>query len=238
MLLVWFRVNDAVVAHAGALQSKPGIIVILGTGSILFAATEQGRQIRNYDFTHYAASTARHLAYDAVFRIIAGQFSAQDQQFASDVLAYWGVPDREALCTLGINGFVADRQERNRLFGEMAPLLTSAAANGVPLAQSVCDAAVDAVETGVRILGQCFSGEEIPVSLIGSVARSAYIHSAISERMRRNSGSDNKKYVVASPSFSAVAGAVFLAFKQLGIDVEGFVSQALKQHPAARYEQL
>jgi glucosamine kinase len=52
-------VNDAVVAHAGALLSQPGIIAISGTGSIIFGVTESGRHVRNYDFGHYAPTAAR-----------------------------------------------------------------------------------------------------------------------------------------------------------------------------------
>lgn len=36
------HVNDAVVAHSGALLKDPGIIVISGTGSIIYALTEEG----------------------------------------------------------------------------------------------------------------------------------------------------------------------------------------------------
>jgi len=61
-----WHVNDAVVAHYGALTARPGIVAVSGTGSILFAINEAGRQIRNYDYHHYAASAARFLAYDAV----------------------------------------------------------------------------------------------------------------------------------------------------------------------------
>ena len=35
-------VNDAVIAHAGALRSQPGIIAISGTGSIVFGVTPAG----------------------------------------------------------------------------------------------------------------------------------------------------------------------------------------------------
>jgi N-acetylglucosamine kinase-like BadF-type ATPase len=45
-------VNDAVIAHAGALRSLPGIIAISGTGPIVFGVTPDVRQIRNYDFGH------------------------------------------------------------------------------------------------------------------------------------------------------------------------------------------
>ena len=38
-------VNDAVIAHAGALLSRAGIIAISGTGSIVFGVTPDGRQV-------------------------------------------------------------------------------------------------------------------------------------------------------------------------------------------------
>jgi glucosamine kinase len=34
------HVNDAVIAHAGALRSEPGIVAISGTGSIVLDITQ------------------------------------------------------------------------------------------------------------------------------------------------------------------------------------------------------
>jgi glucosamine kinase len=116
------QVNDAVVAHAGALRSSPGIIVILGTGSIIFAVTEQRESIRNYDFFHYASSTARHLAYETVFRIIAGQFQQEDEALVQEVLDYWRVFDIASLSQAGMKQFHVTKQECNRLLGGMGPL--------------------------------------------------------------------------------------------------------------------
>src|SRR5947209_5935704 len=56
-----WHVNDAVVAHYGALMARPGIVAISGTGSIILARTEDGHYLRNYDFRHYAASAARFI---------------------------------------------------------------------------------------------------------------------------------------------------------------------------------
>jgi glucosamine kinase len=105
------QVNDAVIAHAGALRSRPGIIAILGTGSIVFGVTPDGRHVRNYDFHHYAASAARHLGYEAVHRIIAGETEAADLEFVQEVLAFWKVADRDGLCGLG-DGGAGDRGRR------------------------------------------------------------------------------------------------------------------------------
>src|SRR5947209_7294298 len=107
------HVNDAVIAHAGALQSRPGIIAVCGTGSIVFGVTPEGRQIRNYDFSHYAPTAARHLAYEAVFRIIAGEAGPADRDFVRQVLTFWEAADLAALRELGAGGFRGDPQERN-----------------------------------------------------------------------------------------------------------------------------
>lgn len=227
------QVNDAVIAHAGALRSKPGIIVILGTGSIVFAVTEQGRHIRNYDFHHYAASAARHLAYDAVHRIIADEFQTEDEGFVNEVLAYWKVPSIASLCKIGTDGFISNRQDCNRYFGDMGPIVTTAAAQGVPLAQSVCDKGAKAVETGIRLLGQCFTNEDVPVSLIGSVARSAYVSQAVSERLGKIA---NKRYMIVKPAFSAVAGSAIMGLELLGVEITDAVANSLLDHPKAGYQ--
>lgn len=173
-----------------------------------------------------------HLAYETIYRIIAGEYEPEDEGFVHQVLSHWEVPHVAALGELGEGGFVSDRQDCNHRFGQMGPLLTEAAARGIPLARAVCDDGVKAAVTGIRMLGRCFAGEEVPVSLIGGVARSAYMSHAIEEKLR---GSRNKKHAIVQPSFSAVAGAVLIGFEQMGITVDGSVSLAIAEHPAARY---
>ena len=112
------HVNDAVVAHAGALQSQPGIIAISGTGSIVFGVTEAGRHVRNYDFQHYAHSAARHLAYDAVYRVLAEDTGPGDEPFIQQMVTFWNVGDLAGLRALGLEGFVVDGFERTQRFGQ------------------------------------------------------------------------------------------------------------------------
>ena len=145
------QVNDAVVAHAGALQGQPGIIAISGTGSIVLGDTEEEQTIRSYDFGHYAHSAARYLGYDAIYRMLVGETQAQDAELVRQVCVFWNVADIEALRRLGIEGFVPERYERIRVMGEVACLVTEAAWNGSPLACSVCDSAGDRHSAG-RIL--------------------------------------------------------------------------------------
>ena len=116
------HVNDAVVAHAGALESRPGIIAIAGTGSIVYGVTEAGREVKGYDFHYGPATQARSLAYAVVHCLLAGDAGPDDGALVDAVLDFWQVADLAGLHERGAQGFVADYFERNRLLGEMAPL--------------------------------------------------------------------------------------------------------------------
>jgi glucosamine kinase len=219
-------VNDARIAQVGALGGFPGIIAISGTGSIVFGINELGEQLRNYNFLQYAYSTARHLSYEIVYRIIAGEYSSEDSALVSLVLEYWGVPDLNALSKLASEGFIPDSQECNRKFGNMGPLVTEAAESGSPLAADVCDTTVRQLVTAIRLVGSRFSSDNVIVSLIGSVVRSIYMkrrleHSLSNENMQR------KTYVVREPVYAPVVGAVLMAFQQSGIVVTDEMSRNL-----------
>jgi glucosamine kinase len=96
----------------------------------------------------------------------------------------------------------------------------------------VCDAGADAVATGVRMLGSCFSQDEVSLSL-GRVARSEYMTQAIGSRI---AGKHNKTYRLFTPSHSAVAGAVLMALERAGaVSVEA-AAKTLALHPKARYD--
>ncbi|REE80085.1 glucosamine kinase [Paenibacillus taihuensis] len=220
-------VNDAVVAHSGALMNKPGIVAISGTGSIIFAINEAGSQIRNYDFHHYAATAARFLAYDAVYQIIAGNTVVEDEPFVQEVLRFWDAEDITALSKLGSTGFISDNVERTLRFGQMGPLVTTAAANGSPLARHVCDRGVEALDTGIRLLGSCFEEDTIHVAFIGSVIRDEYVRTALTRALERKT---NREYLVVEPALSPAAGAVLLAVEAAGIRTDKTTVNNLRQH--------
>jgi glucosamine kinase len=222
------HVNDAVVAHSGALLTEPGIVVIAGTGSIIYAINEDRQQIRNYDLHHYAASAARFLAYDAIFELLAGNIDDSDYDLVSEILMFWELSSVQELSQLALQGFVADQRERNRKFALIAPLITKAAVQNSKLAKFVCDRAIHQIMTGVEMLASYFSNTEVNVSLVGSVVNSDYFQSRLASQM---SHGNNKKYKLIKPAFSPVAGAVLLALKQLNIPIDKNLLHNLSQYP-------
>jgi glucosamine kinase len=226
------HVNDAVVAHSGALLSEPGVIVISGTGSIIFAVNEAGRQIRNYDLHQYAASAARFLGYDATYELLAGNFDESDHELIQGMLQFWELSSVEELTQFALTGFFSDQRERNRRFAELAPAITKAALHNSSLAQTVCDRAAHQIMVGVEILSSYFSESEVKVSLIGSVVNSEYFQQKLAFQL--NAG-NNKRYRLVQPVFSPVAGAVLLAIRQLDIPIEPRLLENLALHPRSRH---
>jgi len=227
-----WHVNDAVIAHAGAFLEQPGVVVVSGTGSIIFAITEDGTQIRNYDFHHYAASAARFLSYDAVYEALAGNHNSSDEPLLREMVRYWSVDNLEQLRHLAVRGFIEDRKERDKMFGRMAHLITEAACDGSSLAQLVCDRAIHQVIVGVELLGSCFQKEHVAVSGIGSVIKSPYMKSALERKLAEGK---NKKYQVIEPELTAVAGAVVMALHRLQIAVHPGMIRNLRLSPHSTY---
>lgn len=226
----WY-VNDSVVAHAGAFMGKPGIVVVSGTGSMILGINEQEIPIRNVDFHHYAASAARFLSYEAVYQLLAGMIDSSDERLVGQIQSFWNVKNMEQLRMLALTGFVKDRQERDKKFGEMAPLVTSAAEGGSRLARNVCDEAVKQIMIGLEILGSFFQTDRIAVTGIGSVINCPYMTTQLRDSLN---SSYNKQYEFVTPQLSAAAGAVLLAFRNLGTNVNEQIIESMRKHLHAR----
>jgi glucosamine kinase len=208
------QLNDAVVAHHGAFVGGPGVLAISGTGSIVFGVTETGRHVRNYDFAHYALTTARHVTYETLFRILMGEFAPDDASLVATALKHWDMVDVDALRGLASGFHSQERQCRNYRAGAMAPLVTAAAEEGSGLARAVCDEIADRLSTGIRLVGSCFALPVVPVALVGGVARSGYLSRAVVKCLSSATGS---RYEVVEPVMPAVCGALLMALERLGI---------------------
>lgn len=221
-----WHVNDAWIAHYGALLAKPGIIVISGTGSIIVGITEQERYLRNYDYHHYAASAARFIAYDAVFEVLAGNTDESDASFVENILKYWNATSLSELSAMAQYGFAPDKQNCDKRFGLLAPLVTEAAGLGSSAAIRVCDRAVHQIKVGIELLASAFSDDRVQVAFIGGVANSSYIYSTLCESLKRG---NNKQFTVTKPVLPPAAGAVLYAMNRLKLPVSDEVVRSLQQ---------
>jgi len=204
-------VNDAVIAHAGALGGDPGIVAICGTGSIVYGVTADGHELRNYDFDHYARAAARHLGGRALHKLLAGQWDTSDRPSIDRLLDDWEVPDLEALRTRAAEESFASTETSGNALDAVAPTLTDAAASGSAFAREICNDAVEEVAVGIRIVGGYFHEEPIQVAPMGSVLRSRYMRRSI----RKALDTADREYRTVDPAMNGAGGAALRSLERI-----------------------
>jgi glucosamine kinase len=220
-----YCVNDAVAAWAGALGLQPGIIAIGGTGSIVLGVTESGRRVRNYDFRHYGDLRARDVVLEVVYQIIIGATQPADRDLVAQVLAYFEVADVAVLAKLVSTCEDLEHEQFVAHYSGLAPLITEAAWDQVPVARRVCDAAGESLALGIYLVGSQFETDPVKTALIGGVARSAYIQTHLRDRLGRKA---NKAYSLVTPALPPEAGAVLMALERCGISPSQALVERLK----------
>ena len=222
------HVNDAVVAHAGAFCTEPGVIAIAGSGSTTLGITETGRFVRNRYFRYYTVASAGSLTHHTMIRLLTGEFSAADATFVQRFLEALDVDDIPDLRDKAGDYTGRKQEEIVHLYGSAAPLVTDAAQMGIPLAMAVCDDAISSLATGIRLVGGEFEKESVPYALIGSVARSAYIINGIEKALALKR---DKRFYMLGPTLPPVAGAVLLALQKLDVTADDELIERLRDCP-------
>jgi len=221
------HLNDAEVAHAGAFSGQPGVIAVSGTGSIVWARTDRGEVVRNYDFAHYAHSAARHLAYNAVYGLLTESVSSQDEPLERATLHHFGAQDLDELQRRVQRCSQLDEKERNRAYGKLGPAVTLAAEQGSPIARAACDTALAELTTGIALVAGAFQTRPVPVVLVGSVLNAPYCSTRLHELLKARVAI---RCTLREAQLAPVGGAVLLALRLAGVDpgsavLQGFPSQ-------------
>lgn len=206
-------VNDAVIAHHGALLGRPGVIVVAGTGSMILARTRDGSEVESGWFEHYAGA-ARHLVFDAMQLILLGADQAADGELVARVLAYWGASDVPELreIVLGLQG--VERTEVTRRYGRLAPTIT-ALADTSPLADRVLRELARKTARGVHVLAPMVCDAPVPVALAGAVATNSAFQTRLAEALADEPGA--VATTIVAPALDPLGGAALLAYDAAAI---------------------
>lgn len=215
-------VNDAVIAHRGALGGRAGVIVVAGTGSMVLAITECDEEIESGHFQHYAGG-ARHLVFDVIERLLTIRPFPTEDPLAAAILRHWEAADvgelrRKLLQTAG-----STRDNVERRYGDLAPSVTALADTSM-----IADAAVRALTfktaQGIRILTPLVADHAMPVALAGALATD----DAFSTRLRQDL-SNGPSVQLCEPILDPLGGAAMIAYQCAGIDADEGVISRLRQ---------
>jgi len=211
-------VNDAVIAHRGALLGRPGVIVVGGTGSMILAITEAGEQIESGRLEHYAGG-ARHLVFDAIQRILLGRAGDQDAGLVGAILDHWQVATIGDLRRRMVDQDGLDRNEVKRKYGDLAPLITGAA-DSSPLAAAAVATLATKTADGVRLLSPLIGTDPVAVALVGSVATA----DAFVERFAAAVAQESPSITIVPAALDPLRGAALMAYEQIGWTTADFRS--------------
>ena len=202
------NLNDAKIAHAAALEGKPGIICIAGTGSIVLGKNEKNDYYRNYDFFQNANAAARMLTYDLVHHVLAGHLTKQDKTITTLLLNHFNCENLAHFYELASQGYHLDAQSRDQHFGDFARYITQEANNGSPICKEICEKVAKNIVMGIEIVSSTFTSSFIPVALIGSVANDTFIKDAIIKHLP-------KRFTFQDHHLDPEYGAIILGIEAL-----------------------
>lgn len=174
-------VNDAVIAHRGALSGRPGIVVVAGTGSMILAIDGDGVETESGQLEHYAGA-ARHLVHDVVQQILMGDCSPTDPLLAA-TLEHFGAVDVPALHEAVLARSSTHRNTAKRIYGDFAPQVTTLAERSALADRALTDLAARTAR-GVRLLASSAGPHPVPVACTGSLADAPSFHDRLEHLLR------------------------------------------------------
>lgn len=202
--------NDRLVAQAGALVGRPGVVAIAGTGMVTSAVTETGREVLTWHLGAGGAPGAVALVRQLLARFAAEEIDEADVPLRDRILATLGVVDVSAL-----REALLQRTVSAPILAALAPTVTAAAEQGIPVARAVCDDAVESAVRGIRLVGYCIGVDPVPVVLIGGVIRSQVIRHGIEARLN----AQNHHFEIKEPMMPPVGGAALLCLERFAVNV-------------------
>ena len=222
-------VNDAVIAHRGALVGEPGVIVVAGTGSMILAITDDGDEIESGQFEHYAGG-ARHVVFDVMHHILSGAVDDQDDRLVTEILEYWRAADVAELRRIILGLSSTDRNDVKRLYGDLAPAVTAAAETS-PLADAALCTLAEKTARGVLVLAPSIRVEPVPVAVTGALASDPAFTQRFEDALAAEGGSSIR---LVPPRLDPLGGAAILAYELAGFTPDRVPVSRLAASTSAR----
>jgi N-acetylglucosamine kinase-like BadF-type ATPase len=204
--------HDAPVALAAAVPSRPGIVVIAGTGSVAYGEDGSGTTVRvgGWGYLFGDAGSAFAIARDALADAMAADDRGVRSPIGDAALAFFDQPDLRAIATAALQG----RMPRGEL-AAFARVVHDAARLGDP-------EAADAIERAARALAELaataiqrldLGGRPVAVGLSGGAFRSEPFFARVRERIAEVA----PRADVVRARYDPAIGAALLAFRDAGV---------------------
>lgn len=195
--------HDAPVAHAGALGGRPGVVVVAGTGSVVYATDgKQGWTLGGWGYLFGDEGSAFWLARQALEKLMHGEdIGVDSSEEARQACEFFGLPSLRAIARAFYSGELT--RDRIAAFASVN-LQTPASWSAVTLAATklswlVREAIVRGAPPRVALVGGMFSNDEFAAT--------------VAEQLMR----DRPGVEIVEPKHGPAVGALLLAYREAGI---------------------
>ncbi len=204
--------HDAPIALAGAVQTRPAVVVIAGTGSVAYGEDGHGRSVRvgGWGFLFGDEGSGFAVARDALAHAMAEDDRGVRSPLGDAALAYF---DRRTLRDIG-SAAILGRIPRGEL-ASFARVVHDAARLGDPDAAAIVADAASALAAlaAVTIARLKLGDAPVPVALAGG----AFANDAFVARTRERLGVLVPSALAVRARYEPVIGAALLAFADAGL---------------------
>ncbi len=207
-------IHDAPVALAGAVQTRPAVVVIAGTGSVAYGEDGAGAAVRvgGWGYVFGDEGSAFTVAREALATAMAADDRARPSPLGEAALAFFDRRSLRELATLALQGRIG----RDALAG-FARVVHDAARLGQPEAVAIVERAAAALAelATVAIARLGLEQRPVAVALAGGAFRSETFATVVRERLAALAPAAQ----VVTPRYDPAVGAALLAFADADLAV-------------------
>lgn len=213
--------HDAPIALAGAVQSRPAVVVIAGTGSVAYGEDGAGGSVRvgGWGYLFGDAGSGFAVARDALAHAMAADDRGERSPLGDAALAYFDRRDLRELATAAL----LRRVSRDKL-ASFARVVHDAARLGDPAASAIVVEAASALAglAATAIARLDVGDRQVAVAFSGGEFRS----DAFVARTRERLAALAPGALAVTPRYDPAVGAALLAFGDADLAVPGRIVEA------------
>lgn len=213
-------VHDTPIALAGAVQNRPAVVVIGGTGSVAYGEERGGAAftVGGWGYLFGDEGSAYAVARDALAVAMRAEDRGERSPLGDAALAYFDRPTLRAVATAALTG----RFSRASI-ASFARVVHDAARLGDPDAAVIVESAATALATLAAIASTRLDAARrtVRVSFVGGVFANAAFLARTQERLAALAPDAQ----VVAPRYDPAVGAALLAFADAGLPVPDRIAE-------------
>lgn len=203
-------VHDSVIAHAGALEGAPGVVVIAGTGSVGYAVNGAGlgARVGGWGYLFGDEGSAFWLARSALGAIMSDSEGHEPSSLAKTALEHFKRPSLRSLA----RAYYAGEISRHELAAFAVSLVAAAARGDAEGVYWVREAAEQLALLEYAAAGRAGLAEH-DAAFVGGLMREPIVR----ERVARSVRQISPQARIVEAKHDAAVGALLLAYREAGV---------------------